>query len=167
MQEDITRAISARLRERLSNETTKQVAKGGTADPEAYQLYLKGRFYWDKRTPDSLEKARDFFNQAIEKDPNYALAYLGLADYYDVVTEYAPIPVSETLPKARAATQKALAIDDSLAEAHALLGDIFTLQTSYWHSPAVRPKAMPCCSLQQSDVAYPEGCPSLSSTGVG
>jgi eukaryotic-like serine/threonine-protein kinase len=128
MQEDITRAISARLRERLSNETTKQVAKGGTADPEAYQLYLKGRFYWDKRTPDSLEKARDFFNQAIEKDPNYALAYLGLADYYDVVFEYAPIPLSEAVPKARAATQKALAIDDSLAEAHALLGDIFTLQ---------------------------------------
>jgi len=128
IQQDITRSITARLRERLSGETTKQVAKGGTADPEAYQLYLKGRFYWDKRTPDSLEKARDFFNQAIEKDPNYALAYLGLADYYDVVTEYAPIPVSETLPKARAATQKALAIDDSLAEGHALLGDIFTLQ---------------------------------------
>jgi TolB-like protein len=75
IQQDITRSITARLRERLSGETTKQVAKGGTADPEAYQLYLKGRFYWDKRTPDSLEKARDFFNQAIEKDPNHALAY--------------------------------------------------------------------------------------------
>ena len=132
-QEDITRAISARLRERLSGETAKQVAKGGTTDPEAYQLYLKGRFYWDKRTPEALEKARDFFNQAIEKDPNYALAYLGLADYYDVVPEYAPIPLSETLPKAWSAAQKALAIDDSLAEAHATLADILTTEWE-WNS---------------------------------
>src|SRR5579864_2108682 len=126
IQQDITRSITARLRERLSGETTKQVAKGGTADPEAYQLYLKGRFYWDKRTPDSLEKARDFFNQAIEKDPNYALAFLGLADYYDVVSEYAPVPVTESMPKAKAAAQKALAIDDSMAEAHATLADVYT-----------------------------------------
>jgi hypothetical protein len=80
VQQDITRAISSRLRERLSSETNKQVAKGGTDDPEAYQLYLKGRYYWEKRTPETLDKARAYFNQAIEKDPNYALAYLDLAD---------------------------------------------------------------------------------------
>ena len=128
VQDEITRAISSRLRERLSGETNKHVAKGGTSDPEAYQLYLKGRYYWEKRTPETLDKARDYFNQAIEKDPNYALAYVGLADYYDVMPDYAPVPSSEMIPKARAAAQKALAIDDSLAEAHAVLGDGYSTQ---------------------------------------
>jgi serine/threonine protein kinase/Tfp pilus assembly protein PilF len=121
VQQDITRAISSKLRERLSGETKKQVAKGGTSDPEAYQLYLKGRYYWEKRTRESLEKAKDYFNQAIEKDPNYALAYVGLADYYYVLSDYAPVSAVEVASKARAAAQKALAIDDSLAEAHAVL----------------------------------------------
>jgi serine/threonine protein kinase/TolB-like protein/Tfp pilus assembly protein PilF len=121
VQEDITRAISSKLRERLSSETKKQVTKGSTSDAEAYQLYLKGRYYWEKRTQESLEKARDYFNQAIEKDPNYALAYLGLADYYFVLSDYAPVSAVEVTPKARAAAQKAMAIDDTLAEAHAVL----------------------------------------------
>ena len=121
VQEDITRAISSKLRERLSGETNKQATKGGTNDPEAYQLYLKGRFYWEKRTQESLEKARDYFNQAIEKDPNYALAYLGLADYYNVLPDYAPASVRDTAPKAISATEKALTIDDTLADAHATL----------------------------------------------
>src|SRR5206468_7543690 len=116
VQEDITRAISSKLRERLSGETKKHVAKSGTTDPEAYQLYLKGRYYWEKRTPEALEKSKDYFNQAIERDPSYALAYVGLADYYSVVGEYSPIPSSETVPGERSAAQKALAIDDSLAE---------------------------------------------------
>jgi len=123
VQQDITSAISAKLRERLSGESKKQlVSKGGTNDPEAYQLYLKGRFYWQKRTKESLEKSQGFFNQAIEKDPNYALAYVGLADYYYVLADYAPVPAVAQTPKARAAAQKALALDDSLAEAHAVLG---------------------------------------------
>jgi Tfp pilus assembly protein PilF len=121
VQEDITRAISSKLRERLSGETKKQVAKSGTTDPEAYQLYLKGRYYWGKRTQESLEKAKDYFNQAIEKDPNYALAYVGLADYYYVLSDYAPVSAVEVGSKARAVAQKALAIDDTLAEAHAVL----------------------------------------------
>ncbi len=125
VQNEITRSITAKLRERLANESAKPVVKGGTSDPEAYQLYLKGRYYWEKRTPETLDKARDYFNQAIEKDPNYALAYLGLADYYDVIPDYAPVASSETVPKARAAAQKALAIDDTLAEAHATLADSF------------------------------------------
>ncbi|MGC2247695.1 MAG: protein kinase [Terriglobales bacterium] len=131
IQDDITRAISSRLRERLSETSggaTKQAVKGGTSDPEAYQLYLKGRYYWEKRTPETLDKSCDYFNQAIEKDPNYALAYLGLADYYDVIPDYAPVPSSEAAPKARAAAQKALALDDSLAEAHAVLADSFATQ---------------------------------------
>ena len=121
VQQDITAAISAKLRERLSGEIVKQLAKGGTNNPEAYQLYLKGRYYWEKRTPETLQKAKDYFNQAIDRDPNYALAYVGLADYYNVLPDYAPASVSETAPKALAAAQKALAIDDTLAEAHATL----------------------------------------------
>jgi TolB-like protein/Tfp pilus assembly protein PilF len=121
VQQDITDAISAKLRERLSGETSKQAAKGGTKDPEAYQLYLKGRYYWERRTPESLEKAKDYFNHAIEKDPGYALAYVGLADYYSAVPDYSPVPASEAAPLGRAAAERALAIDPSLAEAHAAL----------------------------------------------
>jgi TolB-like protein/Tfp pilus assembly protein PilF len=128
VQDEITRAISSKLRERLSGKTTKQAAKGETSDPEAYQLYLKGRYYWEKRTPEGLDKARDYFTQAIDKDPNYALAYVGLADYYDVIPEYTPVASSEMEPKARAAAQKALAIDDSLEEAHAVLADGYSTQ---------------------------------------
>ena len=121
VQEDIAGAISAKLRERFGGEPKKQLAKGGggTNNPEAYQLYLKGRYYWEKRTPEALDKSKDYFNQAIAKDPNYGLAYVGLADYYNVVADYSPVPQSEAAPKAQAAAEKALAIDSSLAEAHA------------------------------------------------
>jgi TolB-like protein/Tfp pilus assembly protein PilF/predicted Ser/Thr protein kinase len=125
VQDDIASDVSSQLRLKLTGEEKKQAVKGGTNDAEAYQLYLKGRYYWEKRTQDSLEKAKDYFNQAIEKDPNYALAYVGLADYYDVLPDYAPASVGETMPKARAAAQKALAIDDTLPEAHATLADSY------------------------------------------
>ena len=121
VQQDITGAISAKLRERLSAQPRKEVAKGGTSDPEAYQLYLKGRYYWGKRTSESLEKSKDYFDQAIQRDPNYAEAYVGLADYYNVVADYSPVPESEAGVGARAAAEKALAIDGSLAEAHTAL----------------------------------------------
>jgi len=122
VQQEITGAISAKLRERLSGETTKRVAKGGTSDPEAYQLYLKGLYQWEKRTPETLEKAKDYFNQAIEKDPGYAMAYVGLASYYVAAPDYEPLRRTETAPKAIAAAEKALAIDDTLADAHAAIG---------------------------------------------
>src|SRR6202790_4492463 len=121
VQQDITGAISSHLRERLSREPKRTAAHGGTCDPEAYQLYLKGLYHWERRTPESLEKSKDYFNQAIQRDPNYALAYVGLADYYNVVSDYSPVPETESGPKARVAAEKALAIDDSLAEAHASL----------------------------------------------
>jgi eukaryotic-like serine/threonine-protein kinase len=122
VQQEITGAISAKLRERLSGETKKQVAKDGTSDPEAYQLYLKGLYYWGKRTPETLDRARDYFNQAIERDPGYALAYVGLASYYVAAPDYEPLRRTETAPKAIAAAEKALAIDDTLADAHAAIG---------------------------------------------
>jgi TolB-like protein/Tfp pilus assembly protein PilF/predicted Ser/Thr protein kinase len=128
VQQEITSAISAKLRERLSGETKAQVAKGGTSDPEAYQAYLKGLYYWERRTPETLEKARDYFNQAIQKDPGYAMAYVGLANYYVTAPDYSPIPESEAAPKAKAAAQKALEIDPSSADAHAALaGSLWSL----------------------------------------
>jgi serine/threonine protein kinase/Tfp pilus assembly protein PilF len=122
VQQDITGAIALKLRERLAgNESNKHIAKGGTRDPEAYQLYLKGRYYWEKRTQETLEKSKNYFTQAIERDPQYAMAYLGLADYYSVVADYSPVSAVEAALKARDAAQKALVIDDTLSQAHAVL----------------------------------------------
>jgi len=125
VQREITSAISAKLRERLSGEAKTQVAKGGTNDPEAYRLYLKGIYYWEKRTPETLEKAKDYFNQAIERDPGYVMAYVGLANYYVAAPDYSPMPLSQAAPKAKAAAEKALAIDGSSADAHAALAGAF------------------------------------------
>jgi len=127
VQQDITSAIASKLREQLGggSKTQIKVARGGTADPEAYQLYLKGRYQWQKRSQQSLEKSKAYFNQAIDRDPNYAMAYLGLADYYIVVTDYSPVPASEASVKARAAAQKALAIDDTSSQGHAVLAGAY------------------------------------------
>ena len=124
VQQDISGAISARLRERLSGEAAKPAEKGGTRDPEAYELYLKGNYYFEKRTPDSLDKAKDYFNQALRKDPEYALAWSGLAGVYYVEPDYAPVSSADNMPKARSAAEKALGIDDTLAEPHGVLGGI-------------------------------------------
>jgi eukaryotic-like serine/threonine-protein kinase len=121
VQREIAGEISARLRERLTGEQKAKLSNSGTSDPEAYQLYLKGRYYWDKRTPENLNKGRDYFQQAIEKDPNYALAYVGMAEYYTVISDYTPVPYSESNPKVKSYASKALAIDDTQAEAHTLL----------------------------------------------
>jgi len=123
VQREIAGEISARLREHLSGTQKAGLERNGTADPEAYQLYLKGHFYWEKRTPEALEKARDYFNQAIARDPAYARAYVGLADYWAVVADYEPIPQSKAQPQAKAAALKALALDEKLPEAHATLAE--------------------------------------------
>jgi len=126
VQREIAGEISSRLREHLTGAQKTKLSNSGTSDPEAYQLYLKGRYYWDKRTPEALNKGRDYFQQAIDKDPNYALAYVGLAEYYAVVGDYAAIPYSEAIPKSRVNAKKALAIDDTLAEAHAVLAGTYS-----------------------------------------
>jgi TolB-like protein/Tfp pilus assembly protein PilF len=125
VQREISSEISTRLREKLTGEEKKRLSKDGTNDPEAYQLYLKGRYYWDKRTPESLAKSKDYFQQAIDKDPNYALAYVGLAEYYYVLPDYTYASITETNPKLKAAANKALSIDDSQAEAHAMLAGVY------------------------------------------
>jgi tetratricopeptide (TPR) repeat protein len=128
IQRDIAGEVSARLRERLAGPQPaglKQAALGGTSDPEAYQFYLKGRYFWERRTRESLDKSRDFFNQAIAKDPGYALAYVGLADYWHVICYYAPVPGSEATPKLKTAAEKALALDPQLPEAHLALASFY------------------------------------------
>ena len=125
LQREIATEISARLREKLTGEEKKRLSKDSTDDPEAYQLYLKGRYYWDKRTPESLAKSKDYFQQAIDKDPNYVLAHVGMAEYYYVLSDYTYTPTRETNPKLKAAATRALAIDDTQAEAHALLAGAY------------------------------------------
>ena len=124
VQREIAKEITSNLRPALSGVEQHQASKQFTASPEAYQLYLKGRFYWNKRSPDDFQKAIAFFQEAIEKDPNYALAYSGLADSYALQAAYSGVPAREVMPKAKAAALKALELDDKLAEAHASLGQI-------------------------------------------
>ncbi len=121
VQQEISREITDRLRLKVSGEEQKQLTRRDASNAEAYQLYLKGRYYWNKRTAENIKKAMDQFQQATDLDPKYALAYVGLADCYMVLEEYAGTPASETLPKARAFAQRALELDGSLAEAHTSL----------------------------------------------
>jgi len=124
VQREIAREITNNLRPTLSGMEQTRITKEYTANPEAYQLYLKGRFYWNKRTPEDFQKSIAFFQEAIEKDPSYALAYSGLADSYALQTVYTRVPPREVMPKAKAAALRALELDDKLAEAHASFGQI-------------------------------------------
>jgi len=124
LQEEIARAVSGKLHLKPAVERQKRLAKRPTENTEAYQLYLKGRYYWNRRTEQTLKRAVEYFQQAIDKDPGYALAYAGLADCYAVYNSYQVELPRESAPKAEAAATKALEIDDTLAQAHASLGMI-------------------------------------------
>jgi tetratricopeptide (TPR) repeat protein len=124
VQENIAQEILKSLRVRLSGEEEGRITKRYTQDAEAYNLYLKGRFHWNKRNEEGVDKSIRFFEQAIARDPGYALAYAGLADSHLLVAFYGWRPPREILPKARAAAIRALEIDGELAEAHATLADL-------------------------------------------
>jgi eukaryotic-like serine/threonine-protein kinase len=119
VQQEIAREIATRLRARLQPGAAEP--KVYTHDAEAYQDYLRGRYFWNKRTEDGFRKAVTYFGQAIERDPNYALAYSGLADTYALMSDYSIVPPNEAMPKARAAAERALELDPQLAEAHTSL----------------------------------------------
>jgi serine/threonine-protein kinase len=121
VEDDIASDISGQLRLRLTGDEKKRFAAHATENSEAYQDYVKGRFYLEKRTRENLYKAIDEFNQALVKDPNYAQAYAALADAYILLLDREVIPASEASPKIRNAVQRALEIDPGLAEAHAAL----------------------------------------------
>jgi len=124
LQGDLAREMTSMLRMRLTGEDEKRMEKSYTANPEAYQNYLQGRFWMNKRSEESLNKGIGFFQQAIAKDPAYALAYSGLADSYVSLAAYELVPPNETYPKAKEAALKALKIDDTLAETHTSLAVI-------------------------------------------
>jgi serine/threonine protein kinase/Tfp pilus assembly protein PilF len=121
VQEEIAHDIYDRLRPRLTGEEKKRLIKRRTEDPRAYQLYLQGLYYWNKWTEDGFRKAIEYFQQAVQKDPNYALAYTGLADTYSLLGDSGYLPPEDARPRAKAAAMEALKLDDSLAEAHTSL----------------------------------------------
>jgi TolB-like protein/Tfp pilus assembly protein PilF len=128
LQPDITRDITDNLKLHLSGAEKSRLALRGTENSQAYQLYLRGRYDWNKRTPESGAKAIEYFQQAIELDPAYALAYSGLADAY-AITFFNDLTLSqsESAAKSRAAALKAIELDPSLAEAHASMGNVLVI----------------------------------------
>ena len=126
VKQTIAREVTEKLRLRLTGEQQQRLVKRDTTNAEAYQFYLRGRYYWNKRTAENVKKAIDQFQQVADKDPNYALAFVGLADCYLLQEDYIGIPASETYPKAKAFAQRALQLDSSLAEAHTSLAYIYT-----------------------------------------
>jgi TolB-like protein/DNA-binding winged helix-turn-helix (wHTH) protein len=121
LQEQLSEDIGAKLRVRLTGTEQKKILSRYSASPEAYQLYLKGRFFWNKRNKEGLVRAIDYFQRAIAIDPRYAVAYAGLADCYNLLDDWGTTRPRDSFPQARAAAEKALALDDSLAEAHTSL----------------------------------------------
>ena len=130
LQREIAKDVSTKLKSKLSGVDEAKVTNTSTANPEAYQAYLKGRYYWNRRTAENIKKAIEQFKAATDRDPNYALAYAGLADCYAILHEYAGAPTSETAPQAKAYAERALAIDAQLAEPHATLGSV---NENLWH----------------------------------
>ena len=131
-QREIAAEITTKLRLKLSGESEQKLTKKYTDNNEAYQLYLKGRFYWNKRDEENLRKAIDQFKAAADHDPNFALAYVGLADSYVLLPFYSNATSAEVTPPAKAYAERALAIDDSLGEAHSSLGYVNRL---LWNWP--------------------------------
>ena len=147
IQEEIVKDISTKLKLKLTRKEKKHLSKQHKTGNEAYQLFLKGRYHWNKRDPDSFKQSISFYNQAIEKDPTYALAYSGLSDSYALIGIYGYLPAKDVWPKAKAAALKALEIDPDMAEAHNALGAVESsyewnwakAEKSFQHSIALNP----------------------------
>jgi eukaryotic-like serine/threonine-protein kinase len=132
LQDEIAKEITTALRLRLTGGDEKRLAKRYTENTEAYQLYLKGRYYWNRQGADNLNKGIEYFQQAIEKDPSYALAYSGIADCYFYLGLSGALPGKEAFSKSREAAVKALELDDALAEAHASLAKVMSNYDWNW-----------------------------------
>jgi TolB-like protein/Tfp pilus assembly protein PilF len=124
VESDIATTIAETLQAKLTGSEKTAIAKRPTANTEAYELYLKGRFFWNKRTAADLRTAIEYFNQALGKDPSYALAYACLADSYSLLPGFGGASPAGSLPRAKAAAKKALELDDTLAEAHTSLANV-------------------------------------------
>ena len=134
IQENAAARIVEALRVRLTPDEKRILKRRATDNTEAYQLYLKGRFFWNKRSAEGLRTAIRYFQEAIERDPQYALAWAGMADAYNLLSEHEGIDKQETYPRAKRAVEMALRLDDQLAEAHASLASLLMLNDWDWRS---------------------------------
>jgi TolB-like protein/tetratricopeptide (TPR) repeat protein len=150
MQQELTRSIAEKLQPRLAADQQRRVTKRETTSPEAYQLYLRGLYFRDKGTKESLEKSVDYFQQAIKLDSQYALSYAGLSVAYSSLAYLQLWPQQETVSKAEAAAQKALALDEELPEAHRSLGSI---QLQKWNWSAAEAELKRAIALNPNDAA--------------
>jgi serine/threonine protein kinase/Tfp pilus assembly protein PilF len=133
LQGELAKEMTSMLRMRLTGDDEKRISKSYTVNPEAYQDYLKGRYWWNKTTEQGYKKGIEYFQNAIAKDPTYALAYSGLADCYSLLASNGGfVPPKQSFPRAKDAAMKALAIDGTLAEAHTSLGYIQTMYDWDW-----------------------------------
>lgn len=132
VQDSISEQVGAALVPQLTNEEQQRISKHYTDNIEAYQLYLKGRVYWYKFTPEGVEKSIDYFNQAITLDPNYALAYAGLSFAYSVQGAIGALPPAKVYPESKKAAETAMKLDDTLAEAHVAVGGKYLLYEWDW-----------------------------------
>ncbi|MGB7068711.1 MAG: protein kinase [Pyrinomonadaceae bacterium] len=151
MQNDIALDVSQKLRSKLSGVDEARLAKSQTSNPEAYRLYLNGRFHINQLTDDGFFKARDYFQQAIDKDPGYALAYAGLADAYQTLSGWNAISANDGMPKADMAARTAIELDDSLAEGHAVFGIVQLLYHRNWQSAESEFKRAIILNLNSAD----------------
>ncbi|HVF30986.1 MAG TPA: tetratricopeptide repeat protein [Pyrinomonadaceae bacterium] len=125
LQSEIARDVSESLRSKLTGAGEQRARKNYSADPEAYRLYLQGRYHWNKRSRRDIELAIDYFKQSTARDPRFAAAYAGLADSLSIIGGYRGTPAGETIDDARAAAQTALSLDPDSTEAHTALGTLF------------------------------------------
>jgi TolB-like protein len=136
LQNTVARAIAEQIRINVTPQELVALKHAKVVNPEAYEAYLKGRFFWNKRTGDGLKRAKGYFDQAVATDPNYAQAYSGLADTYALLGDwqYAVMTNKEALPRAKAAAVRALELDDTLGEAHTSLAFILDGFDWNWES---------------------------------
>jgi serine/threonine-protein kinase len=130
LQSEVASVIASQIKIKVTPQEHVYLSSSRVINPDAYGAYLKGRYYWNQRTPEALKKSQQFLQQAIDIDPSYALAYAGLADSYFVLAISGTLPAREAMPKSKAAALQALQIDDTLAEAHASLAAV--LQNYDW-----------------------------------
>ncbi len=128
----IAQEVTAKLKLKLSGEEQRRLVKRDSTNAEAYQFYLRGRYFWNKRTSDGIKQAIEHFQQSVERDPNFALGYVGLADSYIGLTFYNFAAPHETMPKAKESAIKALALDNTLAEAHTSLAHVLSNYDWNW-----------------------------------
>ena len=136
MQDELTRSIVNTLKPKLVGMNSEPIVVPPTASVDAYTLYLKGRFFWNKRTLEGYRKGIEFFDLALEKDPRYPLPYTGIADCWSMLAfdYFGGVPADEGMPKAKAAARKALELDERLAEAHSPLGVVSTVYDWDWET---------------------------------